>query len=107
MHGQLQPAAARACRATAKTLRGSFGAIQEQSVQVKEIRPRQEELAGKETMPRQEELAGKANRGISRNLPRHATRPGKARRATSFRARQDNDRGKALPAAIYLYVPAL
>ena len=121
---------------TAKVLRGSFGAIQEQSIQAKETRPRQEELAGKtnqgtsrprqeelagkanqgkalkETRPRQEELAGKpvknevikprrqgpgrrsfpgrtrprqeelaekANQGISRNLPRRATRPGEAR----------------------------
>ena len=32
---------------TAKVLRGSFGAIQEQSIQAKETRPRQEELAGK------------------------------------------------------------
>ena len=72
---------------TTKVLRGSFGAIQEQSVQVKETRPRQEELAGK------------ANQGISGNLPRRATRPGKARRATSSRARQDNNRGKALAVA--------
>ena len=92
---------------TAKVLRGSFGAIQGQSIQAKETRPRQEELAGKanqgkalkETRPRQEELAGKATQGtalketrpwqeelagqatqgISRNLPRHASRPGKAR----------------------------
>ena len=72
---------------TAKVLRGSFGAIQEQSIQAKETRPRQEELAGKanqgkalkETRPRQEELAGKATQGISRNLPRRASRPGKAR----------------------------
>ena len=87
---------------TAKVLRGSFGAIQGQSIQAKETRPRQEELAGKanqgkalkETRPRQEELAGKANQGISRprqeelagkatqgisrNLPRRASRPGKA-----------------------------
>ena len=50
-------------------------------------RPRQEELAGKanqgkalkETRPRKEELAGKATQGISRNLPRRASRPGKAR----------------------------
>ena len=46
----------------------SFGAIQEQSIQAKETRPRQEELAGK------------ANQGIPRNLPRRATRPGKATR---------------------------
>ena len=53
----------------------------------KETRPRQEELAGKanqgkalkETRPQQEELAEKANQGISRNLPRRAARPGKAR----------------------------
>ncbi|EMS65483.1 putative anion transporter 7 [Triticum urartu] len=55
------------CRVTAKVLRGSFGAIQEQSIRVKETRPRQEELAGK------------ATQGISRNLPRRITRPGKAR----------------------------
>ena len=53
---------------TAKVLRGSFGAIQEQSIQAQETRPRQEELAGK------------ANQGIPRNLPRRATRPGKATR---------------------------
>ena len=72
---------------TAKDLCGSFGAIQGQSIQAKETRPRQEELAGKanqgkalkETRPRQEELAGKATQGISRNLPRRAARPGKAR----------------------------
>ena len=72
---------------TAKVLRGSFGAIQGQSIQAKETIPRQEELAGKanqgkalkETRPRQEELAGKATQGISRNLPRRASRPGKAR----------------------------
>ena len=92
---------------TAKVLHGSFGAIQGQSIQaketrpwqeelarkanqgkaLKETRPRQEELAGKanqgkapkETRPRQEELAGKANQGISRNLPRRTTRSGKAR----------------------------
>ena len=80
---------------TAKVLRGSFGAIQEQSIQAKETRPRQEELAGK------------ANQGISRNLPRRAARPGKTRRAMSFRARQDNDRGKALAAASHHSVPAL
>ena len=49
----------------------------------KETRPRQEELAGKANQgisrPRQEELAGKATQGISRNLPRRASRPGKAR----------------------------
>ena len=101
---------------TAKVLRDSFGAIQVQSIQVKKTRPRQEELAGKtnqglvsDKLPdaRQEELAGEANRGISRNLPRHAARPGKTRRATSFRARQDNDRGKAPAAAGYHSVPAL
>src|SRR3954468_7322340 len=100
----------KACRVTAKVLRGSFGAIQEQSIQAKETRPRQEELAWKATQgtrPRQEELAGKANQGISRNLPRRATRPGKARRATSFRTRQDNDRGKALAAASNHSVPTL
>ena len=43
-------------------------AIQEQSIQAKETRPRQEELAGK------------ANQGIPKNLPRRATRPGKATR---------------------------
>ena len=72
---------------TAKVLRGSFGAIQGQSIQAKETRPRQEELAGKadqgkalkETRPRQEELAGKATQGISRNLPRRTSHPGKAR----------------------------
>ena len=72
---------------TAKVLRGSFGAIQEQSIQAKETRPWQEELAGKanqgkalkETRPQQEELARKATQGISRNLPRRASRPGKAR----------------------------
>ena len=57
----------KACRATAKVLHGSLGAIQEQSIQAKETRPRQEELARK------------ANQGISRNLPRRATRPGKTR----------------------------
>ena len=55
----------------------SFGAIQEQSIQVKEARPRQEELAGK------------ANQGIPRNLPRRATRPGKA-----TRPRQEEFAGK-------------
>ena len=80
---------------TAKVLRGSFGAIQEQSIQAKETRPRQEELAGK------------ANQGISRNLSRRATRPGEARRATGFWTRQDNDRGKALAAANYHSIPAL
>ena len=80
---------------TAKVLRGSFEAIQEQSIQAKETRPRQEELAGK------------ANQGISRNLPRRATRPGKARRATSFRTRQDSTRGKTLAAPNYHSVPAL
>ena len=64
----MQRPAARACRVTAKVLRGSFGAVQEQSIQVKKTRPRQEELAGKD------------NQGISRNLPRRATRPGKATR---------------------------
>ena len=84
---------------TAKVLRGSFGAIQEQSIQAKETRSRQEELAGKAnkgisrprqeelaekankgiSRPRQEELAEKANQGTSRNLPWRATRPGKAR----------------------------
>ena len=84
---------------TAKVLRGSFGAIQEQSIQAKETRPHQEELAGKANQgisrprqeelagkanqgisrPQQEELAGKANQGISRNLPRRVARPGKAR----------------------------
>ena len=56
----------KACQVIAKVLRGSFGAIQEQSIQAKETRPRQEELAGK------------ANQGISRNLPRRAMRPGEA-----------------------------
>ena len=59
------------------------------------------------TRPREEELAGKANQGIPRNLPRRATRPGKAWRATSFRARQDHDRGKALAAASGHSVPML
>ena len=59
------------------------------------------------TRTRQEELAGKANQGISRTLPRRATRPGKARWATSFRARQGNGRGKALAAAGNHSVPAL
>ncbi len=80
---------------TGKVLRGSFGAIQEQSIQAKETRPRQEELAGR------------ANQSISRNLPRHTTRPGKARQATSFQTRQGTDRGKALAAASYHSVPAL
>ena len=53
------------------------------------------------------ELAGKANQGISRNLPRRVAHPGKARRATSFRARQDNGRGKALAAAGGHSVPML
>ena len=53
---------------TAKILRGSVGAIQEQSIQAKETRPRQEELAGK------------ANQGTPRNLPRRVTRSGKAAR---------------------------
>src|SRR6187399_2383479 len=81
----------KACRVTAKVLRGSFGAIQEQSIQAKKTRPRREELSGKATQgtrPRREELAGKANQGISRNLPRRATRPDKARRAAGSRTRQ-------------------
>ena len=81
----------KACRATAKVLRASLGAIQEQSIQAKETRPRQEELAGKAnqgaprnlprratrsdkaTRPRQEELAGKTNQGISRPGERQAS----------------------------------
>ena len=79
----------KACRVTAKVLRGSFGAIQEQSVQ------------DKETRPRQEELAGKANRGISRNLPRAPrvpARPGE---------RQASGRDKTTAAASYHSVPTL
>src|SRR3954467_9905353 len=57
--------------------------------------------------PRQEELAGKANQGISKNLQRRATRPGRTRRATSSRTRQDNGRGKALAAESNHFVPAL
>ena len=68
--------------------------------------PGKRSLPGR-TRPWQEELVGKANQGISRNLPRRATRPGKAWRGTSFRARQDNGRGKALAAAGGHSVPAL
>src|SRR3954465_14914407 len=70
----------------------------------KGARPRQEELAGtaaRSTRPRQEELAGKANQGTARDLLRRATRPGKARGATSPGTRKDIARGKALATTSY------
>src|SRR3954462_5792223 len=76
----------------------------------KRERPRQEELSGtaaRSTRPRQEELAGKADQGTTRDLLRRATRPSKDRRATSSRARQGINRGKALAAASHHPAPAL
>ena len=65
---------------TAKVLRGSFGAIQEQSIQAKETRPRQEELAGKANQdPGKRSLPGrplKAFQETCRDAPRVPTRPG-------------------------------
>ena len=59
------------------------------------------------TRPWQEELARKAKHDISGDLPWRIARPGKARRVTSSRARQVNNRGKVQAAASFHYVPAL
>ena len=59
------------------------------------------------TRPWQEELVRKAKHGISEDLPWRIARPGKTRRAASFRARQGSDRDKVLAAGSSHCVPAL
>ena len=72
----------KACRVTAKVLHGSSGAIQEQSIQAKETRPRQEELAGKQGTSRRLAATPRASRqgpragklaGPTRGGPRQGT----------------------------------
>ena len=84
---------------TAKVLRGSFGAIQEQNVLTEKTRPRQEELAGKDKAP----ARGACREGQPRHLKelaatRHASRQGpvsdKLPDATRQRPRQGACRGK-------------
>ena len=80
--------------------------IQEQSTQTKapargacregQTRPRQEDLAGKRQDPGKRSLPGRLLKAYQESLPRRALRPGKIRRATSFRTRQDDDPGKVL-----------
>ena len=68
----------KACRVTATVLRGSIGDIQEQSIQAKETRPRQEELAGKTNQgisrPGERQASGRDKMTTAaRRLPRQAT----------------------------------
>ena len=91
--------------------------IQEQSTQTKAVargacregqpRPRQEELAGKRLDPGKRSLSGRPLKTYQESLPRRALHPGKIRRATSFRTRQDDGRGKEFAAGNPHFVPAL
>src|SRR6187401_375137 len=55
--------------------------------------------------PWQEELARKAEEHIPQEMPRRIMRPGRTRRATSFRARQDHYPGKVLAGETYAVCP--
>ena len=57
--------------------------------------------------PGKRSLLGRPKNSISEDMPWRIARPGKTRRATSFRARQDSDRGKELAAASFHRVPTL
>ena len=71
-------------------------------------RPRQEELAGKANQgPGKRSLPGRPLKTYQESLLQRAMRPGKIRRATSFRTRQDDGRGKELAAGNPHFVPAL
>ena len=91
--------------------------IQEQSTQTKapargacregQPRPWQEDLAGKRQDPGKRSLPGRLFKAYQESLPQRALRPGKIRRATSFRTRQDDSHGKELAAGNPHFVPAL
>ena len=70
-------------------------------------RPHQAQGYHFSTRPWQEELAGKAKEHIPQEMSRRIMRPGRTRRATSFRARQDCDPGKVLAGGSSRCVPAL
>ena len=79
MHGQLQRRAARLAGRPPESSVGSFGAIQEQSIQDEETRPRQEDLAGKRQGPGKRSLPGRpttALRETCRDAPHVPARSG-------------------------------
>ena len=57
--------------------------------------------------PGKRSLPGRPLKTYQESLTRRALRPGKIRRATSFRTRQDDGRGKELAAGNPHFVPAL
>ena len=75
------------------------GACREGRTRLKTVSPTRD--PGKRSLP------GRTEHGISEDSPWRIARPGKARRATSFQARQGSNRDKALAAASFHCVPAL